>query len=110
MWDDEGDGFYLLLNWDWLKNKPRHPPQTLEKFDPGWWSNVKQMLRMPLIDPGVSDDELASWIDANTMAIHQFLGKLHQLRRGTDGGKLVLDDPYYQELQPVQLPDKTAGA
>lgn len=34
------------------------------------------MVKAPLINPTLPDDKLAGWIDANTMAVHQFLDKL----------------------------------
>lgn len=54
---------------------------------PGRWVNIKELMKKPLIDPGVADDQLAAWIDSSTMAVHQFLGKLGQVGvRGGEGG------------------------
>ncbi|KAK9824355.1 hypothetical protein WJX72_009649 [[Myrmecia] bisecta] len=97
MWDDEGAGFYMMLNWDWESNKPAKlvPERSSE---PGWYANAMQLLKLPLLDVSVTEDRLAAWIDANTMQVHQFLGLLGKLRRD-DNGALVLDDPYWQQLQ-----------
>ena len=39
-----------MLNWDWLHNRPAHPPQGEEAAGQGWWVNLKQMFRLPLLD------------------------------------------------------------
>jgi hypothetical protein len=43
--------------------------------------NIKQMLKLPLLDPSVPDDKLADWIESHTMAVHQFLGMLPKVRQ-----------------------------
>ena len=44
------------------------------------FDNVKTMLRPPLLDPSVPDEQLAAWIDSHTMHVHQFLDKLDRVR------------------------------
>ncbi|KAL4423816.1 hypothetical protein ABPG75_001117 [Micractinium tetrahymenae] len=103
MWDDEGAGFYLMMHWDWLANRPAELPSPEAAAYPGWWHNIKEMMRPPLLEVALPEGELAAWIDAHTMRVHDgFIEKLHKLRREERTGKLVLDDPYWEALQ--QLP------
>jgi hypothetical protein len=69
----------------------------------GWYYNVRRILRPPLLDTQLEGEELADWIDKNTMRVHAgFLGKLGKLRREEASGKLVLDDPYWEVLQATE--------
>lgn len=103
MWDDEGAGFYLMMNWDWLRNQPSEPASFEERWkSQGWWLNVKEMMRPPLMDNTCPADKLAEWIDKHTMRVHGFLDKLGKLRRDPETQKLVMEDPYWDQLQ--QLP------
>lgn len=38
-------------------------------LEPSRWVNLKKLLGRPLIDPGVRDEDLAAWLDANTMLV-----------------------------------------
>ena len=92
-----------MLNWDWLSNRPAQPGSPAEALQPGWWHNAKQLLRPPLLDPSLPEEEVAAWVDAHTMRVHAgFLHLLPKLRRDAQTRRLVLDDPYWQQLQ--QLP------
>ncbi|KAL6776784.1 hypothetical protein ACKKBF_B30895 [Auxenochlorella protothecoides x Auxenochlorella symbiontica] len=70
MWDDEAAGFYLLLKWDWVCNRPAQPTEGSDANGPGWWCNVKHIVGLPLLDPSLPDEGVAAWIDEHTMAIH----------------------------------------
>jgi len=80
MWDDQGAGFFLLINWDWKNNIPATLPSSAttnnngdhHSHSPGWWHNAKKILSPPLIDPTVSDRDLAAWLDTHTMKAHFF--------------------------------------
>ena len=92
-----------MLNWDWLSNRPAQPGCPEEALQPGWWHNAKQLLRPPLLDPSLPEDQVAAWVDAHTMRVHAgFLHLLPKLRREVQTQRLVLDDSYWQQLQ--QLP------
>ena len=39
----------------------------------GWYQNLKSFFKAPLLDPSVEDDQLAEWIDSNTMRCHKNL-------------------------------------
>ena len=92
-----------MLNWDWLSNRPAQPGSPAEALQPGWWHNAKQLLRPPLLDPSLPEEEVAAWVDAHTMRVHAgFLHLLPKLRRDAQTRRLVLDDPYWQQLR--QLP------
>ena len=94
-----------LLNWDWLHNRPAQPAAADDALRPGWWQNVRQLLRPPLLDASVPEGRLAAWLDQHTMRVHDaFLDKLSKLQIEEGSGRLVLDDPYWQQLQ--QLPAK----
>ena len=45
----------------------------------GRYDVSKRMLKPPLLDPSVPDTQLAGWIDAHTMRVHQFLEKLDKV-------------------------------
>eukprot|EP00887_Chlorella_sp_A99_P003588 scaffold7.g3588.t1 len=110
MWDDEGTaGFFLMLNWDWLANRPAYPHSPEAAVQPGWWQTVRRMLRPPLMDPSVPDGELAAWIDANTMAVHaHLLANLGSLRCDEASGRLELDCEYGRELRALETPQAPA--
>ncbi|PRW61039.1 hypothetical protein C2E21_0196 [Chlorella sorokiniana] len=106
MWDDQDVGFFLMLNWDWLRNQPSEPSSPDQLIQPGWWANLRQLLRPPLLDPEQPAERLASWIDKHTMRVHAgLLDKLHLLRLDESTQQLVLDDPYWQQLQVVARQD-----
>ena len=89
-----------MLNWDWLSNRPAQPGCPQEALQPGWWHNAKQLLRPPLLDPSLTEDQVAAWVDAHTMRVHAgFLHLLPKLRREVPSQRLVLDDSYWQQLQ-----------
>lgn len=89
-----------MLRWDWLRNRPAEMPSMAHAGQPGWWYNIKEILRPPLLEVELPEGELASWIDAHTMRVHDaFIDKLHKLRLDEQTGRLVLDDPYWEELQ-----------
>lgn len=89
-----------MLNWDWLRNQPAEPSSPEQLIQPGWWTNLRQLLRPPLLDPEQPAERLAAWIDKHTMRVHAaLLDKLHLLRRDEDTQQLVLDDPYWEQLQ-----------
>ncbi|BDA40553.1 hypothetical protein COCOBI_01-2060 [Coccomyxa sp. Obi] len=88
MWDDEGAGFYLMMNWDWLRNCPAKMPKD-KSSEPGWYEVAKTMLRPPLLDPSIPEDKLADWVDSHTMMVHQFLHRLQEVKEDSKGN-LVL--------------------
>lgn len=89
-----------MLNWDWLRNRPAEPTSPDALMEPGWWINVRQLLRPPLLDHQQPEDQLAAWIDKHTMRVHgALLERLHLLRRDEATQQLVLEDPYWQQLQ-----------
>ena len=91
-----------MLNWDWLRNQPAQPSSPEELIQPGWWVNLRQLLRAPLLDPEQPAERLAAWIDKHTMRVHAgLLDKLHLLRLDEATQQLVLDDPYWEQLQAV---------
>lgn len=91
MWDDQGAGFYLLINWDWLQNKPAVASTSDTLTGPGWWENVRRLLQPPLIDPDIPQDALAAWIDNNTMRVHaRLLDNIDKIRPGTGKEKYTL--------------------
>ena len=91
-----------MLNWDWLRNRPAQSGSPEEALQPGWWHNAKQLLRPPLLDPSLPEDQVAAWVDAHTMRVHAgFLHLLPKLRRDAQTQQLVLDDPYGQQLQQL---------
>lgn len=98
--------FLQLLNWDWLRNEPEvaaDPAEMLGERQAGWYFNVRRILNPPLLDSQLEGEELAEWVDANTMRVHhRLLDKLGALRREEASGKLVLDDPYWQELMDTE--------
>lgn len=84
---------------------PQHAGQ------PGWWFNIKEMITPPLMEVSLPEEKLAAWIDAHTMRVHGgFLDKLDKLRRDDTTGKLVLDDPYWEELLQLPLLEAEAEA
>lgn len=100
-----------LLNWDWLRNCPAEMPGPEHAGQPGWWFNIREMLQPPLLETALPEAELAAWIDAHTMRVHDgFIDKLHKLQRDGPTGKLVLDDPYWEELQQLPLTQVEAEA
>ncbi|WPT11919.1 hypothetical protein PSENEW3n2_00005418 [Picochlorum sp. SENEW3] len=103
MWDDEGNGFYLLLNWDWSANRPREETGQENAWDPGWYSNAASILRPPLLDPSVPATELAQWIDNNTIAIHHLLlPHIDQITKSDEASfafSLPSNNSYWEQLQ-----------
>eukprot|EP00242_Pyramimonas_sp_CCMP2087_P010479 CAMPEP_0198217816 /NCGR_PEP_ID=MMETSP1445-20131203/65970_1 /TAXON_ID=36898 /ORGANISM="Pyramimonas sp., Strain CCMP2087" /LENGTH=132 /DNA_ID=CAMNT_0043894633 /DNA_START=151 /DNA_END=546 /DNA_ORIENTATION=- len=61
LWDDAGMGFYLWINWDWSANCPAQQPTNGSNDEAGWYSNYKQMLKAPLLDTTLADEQLAEW-------------------------------------------------
>lgn len=93
---------WQMLNWDWLRNQPAEPSCDDQLIQPGWWVNLRQLLRLPLLDPKQPPEGLAAWIDQHTMRVHAaLLDKLHLLRLDEGTQQLVLDDPYWEQLQAV---------
>ena len=93
-----------MLNWDWLRNRPAEPsgPEELLARENGWYRRIRHLLRLPLLDTSLPDDQLAAGVDEHTMRVHVgLLDKLGSLRREESSGKYVLDDPYWQALQGV---------
>lgn len=94
-----------MLNWDWLRNRPMDPASWEEQMEreQGWYRNVRHLLHKPLLDTTVAEEKLAAWIDEHTMRVHGgFLDKLPKLRKGDTKYGVVLEDPYWQELQAVE--------
>ncbi|KAK3277142.1 hypothetical protein CYMTET_14829 [Cymbomonas tetramitiformis] len=99
LWDDEGSGFYLWINWDWETNKPRklrdHNRQSVNRREAGWYENYKHLIGPPLLDPTIEDAHLATWIDANTMRVHRFLNTLDKqgdTKESTEDNKIMIHD------------------
>lgn len=91
-----------MLNWDWLHNRPAAPAPGADASQPGWWANLRQLVRPPLLDPDLPEEQLAGWIDKHTMAVHHvLLPRLALLRRDAATQALVLDDPYWEQLQAL---------
>lgn len=91
-----------MLNWDWLRNRPAEPPSPDVLLEPGWWVNVRQLLRPPLLDHQQPEEGLGAWIDQHTMRVHgALLDRLHLLRRDEATQQLVLNDPYWQQMQAM---------
>lgn len=104
MWDDQKHGFFLLLNWDWIKNEPVQIKKGQNLLEPGWYSNAAAMLRPPLLDPELPLNQVAEWVDTNTMKIHHhLLPHIQDIREEAEDGKgkycLSERNPYWQELQ-----------
>ena len=84
MWSDAGTGWYVLINWDWSANRPRSKEEdcfnghTEGTYLPGYYEDLRKILRPPLLDGSVPPDRLAEWIDQNTISVHhQLLDTLH---------------------------------
>jgi hypothetical protein len=79
MWSDTGSGWYVLINWDWKTNRPRAKGDTAadtrenEMHIPGYYEDLRKILKKPLLDGSVPPDRLAAWIDQNTISIHHHL-------------------------------------
>jgi hypothetical protein len=105
MWDDAGAGFYLMLNWDWLRNRPAEAATPAEAHGPGWWAAARELLRPPLLDPAVPAAELAAWLDEHTMRPHAVLEKrLATARAAPELGPraVAIDgDEYYATLREL---------
>jgi hypothetical protein len=90
-----------MLNWDWLRNQAAEgTDEEMMAKEQGWWYNVRQIIRVPLLDNTLEGPELTAWIDKHTMRVHHgILDKLDKLRMDEETQELVLDDPYWQELK-----------
>ena len=90
-----------LMNWDWIRNKPREEKGDENLWEPGWYSNLSTILRPPLLG-AVPPDQLAQWIDQNTVQIHhKLLPYLQDIYRNYDSEfQFSLPDanPYWQQL------------
>ena len=72
MWSDEGSGFYLLLNWDWERNRPRTKEEAgVERHGPGYYEVLRETLKPPLLDGSVPPELLGEWLDSNTIRVHR---------------------------------------
>jgi hypothetical protein len=81
MWSDEGAGWYVLINWVWEDNRPlmkaegRGDGQDKDNnsYIPGYYEDLREILKPPLLDGSVPPERLAAWIDANTISVHHNL-------------------------------------
>lgn len=101
-----------MLNWDWIRNKPRELTEPSDQYTTGWYSNAATVLRPPFLDPSVPPHELARWIDENTVTIHHMLlPHLKDIQENKATGflfSLPPENPYWKDLMHLALHEKGA--